>query len=235
MQRTDFYFETGGEKESVDTPQQRRTIVSYFSGWLDANYEINLIFKFYTIENIFPVNTQVHSLGKLQWTFLSPMIFHSQDCWTHKLAIHPMHPSVLSRHHQGHSPLGGREAGKEGCCPLWDKAEPSLEQGEHTAEEAQAAAREASSAGRAATDDHGWELHVAQAKFLSWQQLLVETEADLKRAPFYGPYDNNCECWDVITHVSELQSSDLPLPFDPFSQMGKGRIFQQNKPHPQLL
>lgn len=76
---------------------------------------------------------------------------------------------------------------------------------------AQAATRNAASTRRATADDHGWELHVAQHKFLSWQQLFVETEGILKKAPFYSPCDNNHECCNVITHVSELQRSDRCL------------------------
>lgn len=93
----------------------------------------------------------------------------------------------------------------------------ALSREEHIAEEEQTAAGETAPTGRAAADDHVWELHVTQSKFFSWQQLLVETKGDLKRAPFYGPYDNNRECCNAITHVSELQHSGLPLPFDPFS------------------
>lgn len=85
----------------------------------------------------------------------------------------------------------------------------------------------AASAGRAAAEDHGWELHVAQPKFLSWQQLFVETEGVLKRAPFYGPCDNNRECCNVITHVSELQRSDISLPFGPFSPAGEGKVYSE--------
>lgn len=99
---------------------------------------------------------------------------------------------------------------------------------------AQAAAGEAASAGRAAADEHGWELHVAQPKFLSWQQLFVETEGVLKRAPFYGPCDNNRECCNVITHVSELQRSDVSLPFGPFSPAGEGKVYSEEQA-PSLL
>lgn len=83
-------------------------------------------------------------------------------------------------------------------------------------------------------ENHGWELHVAQPKFLSWQQLFVETEGVLKRAPFYGPCDNNRECCNVITRVSELQRSDVSLTFGPFSPAGEGKDYSEEKA-PSLL
>lgn len=100
----------------------------------------------------------------------------------------------------------------------------SKESTQQCAGTAQAAAGEAVSTGSAATDDHGWELHGAQSKFLSWQQLFAETERVLKRAPFYGPCDNKPKCCNVITHVSELQRSDVSLPFGPCSPAGKAKV-----------
>lgn len=97
----------------------------------------------------------------------------------------------------------------------------------------QAAAGEAASAGRAAADDHSWELHVVQPKFLSWQQLFVETPGVLKRAPFYGPCDNNRECCNVITRVAELQRSDVSLCLWPLSSSwGREGLFRGISPIP---
>lgn len=103
----------------------------------------------------------------------------------------------------------------------------SKESTQQRAEAALAAAGEAASTGSAATDDRGWELHEAQSKFLSWQQLFAETERVSKRAPFYGPCDNNPKCCNVITHVSELQRSDVSLPFGPCSPAGKAKVYSE--------
>jgi len=78
-------------------------------------------------------------------------------------------------------------------------------------------------------------LHVAQPKFLSWQQLFVETEGVSKKAPFYGPCDNHCECCNVTTHVSELQHSDVSLPFGSFSPAGGGKVYYEEKASSQLV
>lgn len=106
----------------------------------------------------------------------------------------------------------------------WARSKESTQQ---RAETAQAAAGEAASTGSAATDDQGWELHRAQAKFLSWQQLLAETERALKGAPFYGPCDNNPKCCNVVKCVSELQPSDVSLPLGPCSPAGKAKVYSE--------
>lgn len=62
----------------------------------------------------------------------------------------------------------------------------------------------------------------------------METEGVLKRAPFYGPCDNNRECCNVITRVSELQRSDVSLTFGPFSPAGEGKDYSEEKA-PSLL
>lgn len=202
--------------------------------------------KSLTTEEKFPVNTESRSLEKHEWTLLSGSI---QSCIKLLATLPESSPPVLifsvteypdpinllfaSFTPESSQGLTQGIQPQKGCCLSvgWDKA--VLGAGESTEQRAQAAAGEAASTGRAAADDHGWELHVAQPKFLSWQQLFVETEGVLKKAPFYGPCDNNCECCNVITHVSELQCSDVSL-LAPSVLLGKGRLIQ-NKPHPCLL
>lgn len=146
------------------------------------------------------------------------MIFRDRVPWPRKLAVRLLCPRVHSGHYEGYWPPGraparqGDEQGRahsSGHRQLLERLPPPGE-------------------------NPGWELHVAQPKFLSWQQLFVETEGVLKRAPFYGPCDNNRECCNVITRVSELQRSDVSLTFGPFSPAGEGKDYSEEKA-PSLL
>lgn len=177
----------------------------------------SLICKSHTIENKFPVNTEEHSLGKHQWTFLSQSIqscfklldiFPESSPWVLLFSL-TQYPDTVNLLFTSFAPESTQAITKgihplEGCCLSIRCSRAGLSSWESTKQRAQAAAGENASAGRVATDDHGWELHVAQPRFLSWQQLFVETERVLKRAPFYSPCDNNRECCNIITHVSEL-------------------------------